>query len=105
MEPDELARQAAALLEEHGGGGGGAASSSGGGASGAGAGPTVPVMPSLLRHTVRVCEELRQAREDARLKPSVARQLNERIRALEAERDALRSDRKVAELERKVHVS
>ena len=39
------------------------------------------------------------------MKPSVARKLNERIRALEAELEELRSNRKVQELERKLHVS
>jgi hypothetical protein len=39
------------------------------------------------------------------MKPSVARKLNEKIRALEAELDQLRSNKKVKELEKKVTVS
>jgi hypothetical protein len=38
------------------------------------------------------------------MKPSVARKLNEKIRALEAELEELRSNKKVKELEKKVQV-
>lgn len=38
------------------------------------------------------------------MKPSVARKLNEKIRALEAEVEQLRSNKKVKELEKKVQV-
>lgn len=38
------------------------------------------------------------------MKPSVARKLNEKIRALEAELEELRSNKRVKELERKVQV-
>jgi len=46
-----------------------------------------------------------QAHEEARMKPSVARKLNEKIRDLEAELEQLRTNKKVKELEKKVHVS
>jgi hypothetical protein len=45
-----------------------------------------------------------QARDEASMKPSVARKLNEKIRALEAELEELRSNKKVKELEKKVQV-
>lgn len=46
-----------------------------------------------------------QARDEAQgMKPSVARKLNEKIRALEAELETLRTNKKVSELERKVKV-
>lgn len=45
-----------------------------------------------------------QAREEALMKPSVARKLNERIRSLEGELELLRSNKKVSELEKKVQV-
>jgi hypothetical protein len=38
------------------------------------------------------------------MKPSVARKLNEKIRALESELEELRSNKRVKELERKVQV-
>lgn len=38
------------------------------------------------------------------MKPSVARKLNEKIRALEAELDTLRTNKKVIDLEKKVKV-
>jgi hypothetical protein len=38
------------------------------------------------------------------MKPSVARKLNEKIRALESELEELRSNKKVKELEKKVQV-
>lgn len=46
-----------------------------------------------------------QARDEASMKPSVARKLNEKIRGLEAELEELRSNKKVKELEKKVQVS
>lgn len=45
-----------------------------------------------------------QARDEASMKPSVARKLNEKIRGLETELEQLRSNKKVKELEKKVQV-
>lgn len=46
-----------------------------------------------------------QARDEAQgMKPSVARKLNEKIRALEAELETLRTNKKVSDLEKKVKV-
>eukprot|EP00775_Hariotina_reticulata_P002473 gene2473-2776_t len=50
-----------------------------------------------------LARELEQAHEEARMKPSVARKLNEKIRGLEAELEQLRTNKKVKELEKKVH--
>jgi hypothetical protein len=45
-----------------------------------------------------------QARADGLLRPSVTRKLNERIRVLEGEIDAMRTGSKVGQLERKIMV-
>jgi len=45
-----------------------------------------------------------KARDEASMKPSVARKLNEKIRGLETELEQLRSNKKVKELEKKVQV-
>jgi hypothetical protein len=45
-----------------------------------------------------------QARDEASMRPSVARKLNEKIRALEGELELLRTNKKVKDLEKKVQV-
>jgi hypothetical protein len=45
-----------------------------------------------------------QARDEASLRPSLARKLNEKIRALEGELELLRTNKKVKDLEKKVQV-
>ncbi|KAF6255821.1 hypothetical protein COO60DRAFT_1627408 [Scenedesmus sp. NREL 46B-D3] len=55
-----------------------------------------------LNQQVQLREDLQQARDEASMRPSVARKLNERIRALEGELELLRTNKKVKDLEKKV---
>eukprot|EP00878_Enallax_costatus_P033253 GHUV01036659.1.p1 GENE.GHUV01036659.1~~GHUV01036659.1.p1 ORF type:complete len:418 (+),score=202.88 GHUV01036659.1:253-1506(+) len=56
-----------------------------------------------LKEKLQLRKELEMARDEAQgMKPSVARKLNEKIRALEAELETLRTNKKVSELEKKV---
>jgi hypothetical protein len=51
-----------------------------------------------------VCVKPPQARDEASMRPSVARKLNEKIRGLEGELEQLRTNKKVKDLEKKVQV-
>lgn len=68
--------------------------------------PTNPLCAfcSMLPTCADTSHQITQARDEASMKPSVARKLNEKIRGLEAELEELRSNKKVKELEKKVQV-
>lgn len=66
---------------------------------------TLLQLPRITRKPPRCWCVMYQARDEAQgMKPSVARKLNEKIRALEAELDTLRTNKKVSDLEKKVKV-